>query len=366
MQLFGPRFARGTPFIDPMMAMAGDGPPMMQAPQQDAASKMSAPRRGLFGRMGSGLMDTVSGRQHAPNALDFFLMGPRGVRQMRRQDFLMSQAEQEAKLAAQGRDDMNSAIGQLPPEMQAWGRLAPEAVAQSMFRQRTPQEPHYDSSTGNFWGVGEDGRPQVLGRMPGWQRTQGGGGGDQGRPPAGYRYTQDGNLEPIPGGPADYRQSEAGRTRAAQMDASERSLDNALAALDRAGRLTSWDSTGAVGGIMRNAGGTRAYDLQQALEPVRAILSFENLAEMRRNSQTGGALGSIAVRELELLGSTVASLDTAQSTPEFQRSIQTVRAQLQRTQAAIRRAREEMNGGGQQPQQGGGQQPRVIELDPQR
>lgn len=179
---------------------------------------------------------------------------------------------------------------------------------------------------------------------------------DMPRPPAGYRPTPTGDLEAIPGGPADLRQTAEGRSRLAQMEASERSLQTALAALDQAdavlGRNNDWwnpldDSTGIQGQALRGIGGTNARDLDQALEPVRAILSFETLAEMRRNSATGGALGSIAVRELELLGNTMASLDTAQSAGQVRQAMTNVRTRLQSTVAAIQAARDEMGGGEQ-------------------
>lgn len=184
-------------------------------------------------------------------------------------------------------------------------------------------------------------------------------------PPSGYRPTADGALEAIPGGPADVRATAEGRSRMGQMESSARSLQNAISALDDAERLVNGNSTGFVGQLTRGVGGTRAYNLNQALEPVRAILSFETLAEMRRNSATGGALGSIAVRELELLGNTMRSLDTAQSEQQVRSALNTTRSQLQRTLQAIEAARAEMQGGGQQAPAGGGDGVRVIELEPE-
>lgn len=196
------------------------------------------------------------------------------------------------------------------------------------------------------------------------------------RPPSGYRPTQDGNLEAIPGGPADIRQTAEGRSRLAQMESSERSLQTALSALDQANavldRNNDWwnpldDSTGIQGQTLRGIGGTNARDLDQALEPVRAILSFETLAEMRRNSATGGALGSIAVRELELLGNTMASLDTAQSEDQVRQAMTNVRTRLQSTLAAIQAARDEMGGGQEQAPTNDGSaptQPRRLRWNP--
>lgn len=193
------------------------------------------------------------------------------------------------------------------------------------------------------------------------------------QPPAGYRGDPQNGLEAIPGGPADVRATAEGRSRMQQMDSSIRQLDNAIAVIGEALPNVDWDSTGLVGQAARGIGGTDAYNLNQQLEPVRAILSFENLAEMRRNSATGGALGSIAVRELELLGNTVRSLDTAQGTDQVRSALNATRSQFQRTLAALQAARQEMEQGpgeapiepnmaGEQNQQ----QERVLQWSPER
>lgn len=166
------------------------------------------------------------------------------------------------------------------------------------------------------------------------------------QPPSGYRFRPDGNLEAIQGGPADVRQTAEGRSRMQQMDSSARQLENAISVLDDAVGDVSGSTAGLFADTTRDWGLNQgSTDLNEALEPVRAILSFESLAEMRRNSATGGALGSIAVRELELLGNTVRSLSVRQSPQQLRRNIQATRAQLQRTLSAIQAARAEMDQG---------------------
>lgn len=78
-----------------------------------------------------------------------------------------------------------------------------------------------------------------------------------------------------------------------------------------------WFETGFSGSLLRNVKGTPAYDLAANIKTIDANLAFEALAEMRRNSPTGGALGQVTERELELLRSTVANLDPNLSQPEF-------------------------------------------------
>lgn len=67
---------------------------------------------------------------------------------------------------------------------------------------------------------------------------------------------------------------------------------------------------GFIGGVNSNIPGTDAYSLERAVDTLKANLSFDELQRMRNASKTGGALGSVSERELQLLGSTVASLDS--------------------------------------------------------
>lgn len=68
-------------------------------------------------------------------------------------------------------------------------------------------------------------------------------------------------------------------------------------------------NTGAMS-YLRGIRGTPQYQLDQSLEPLRAAVSFDGLQDMRNASKTGGALGQVAIREIELLSSLEGSLDT--------------------------------------------------------
>jgi len=57
-------------------------------------------------------------------------------------------------------------------------------------------------------------------------------------------------------------------------------------------------------------------DLKEKLKPLKANNAFDTLTKMREQSKTGGALGNVSNIELELLKSTVASLETIQD-PEL-------------------------------------------------
>lgn len=317
-------------------------------------------RRGLFGGRARGILRREDG--DPGTALNYFLFGLDGVQGMRdsrmQRDLfnnrVRSQKIEEGAAESQ-RAALETAIAQLPADQQAWARLNPEAFVESQLR--APP-----ASYGDLERI--DGRLGQRNRLTGqydWAPQVANGG--QQAPPAGYGWQQDGSLAPIPGGPADIRANEAGRAQGARLDSSARSLENAIGVLQRAEGMVSNNSAGIIADRTRQWGLNQdATNLNSTLEPVRAILSFENLAEMRRNSETGGALGSIAVRELDLLGSTIRDLNTAQSPDQLRLAIRETRDQLARTLAAVRAAQNEIRGSS--PAQGGNDV-RVIELDPQ-
>jgi hypothetical protein len=100
---------------------------------------------------------------------------------------------------------------------------------------------------------------------------------------------------------------------------SEGAIDKALKQAD------SWSATGLTGQVLRNIGGTDAFKLEQTINPIKANLGFDELAKMRAASPTGGALGQVAVKELEFLQSAVASLDTAQDAEQLKQNLQAVK-----------------------------------------
>lgn len=134
-----------------------------------------------------------------------------------------------------------------------------------------------------------------------------------------------------------------------QASSALNAISNTREAIDRARGQTGFWTTGPLAALPFN---TPSRDLNATLDTVKANLSFNELAQMRANSPTGGALGSIAVRELDLLGSTVASLDQSQSKEELERSLGIIEQSLNRWEQAVRAGQTQAP----QPQsQGGGQ-----------
>lgn len=141
-----------------------------------------------------------------------------------------------------------------------------------------------------------------------------------GKPPIGYRYTADGNLEPVPGGPKDMTAKNKAISETAEMKAKlvSQKVDEAL-------KETGFFSTGLTGEVLGMIPGTGAYDLDATLDTIKANLGFNELQAMRQASPTGGALGQVAVRELEMLQATIASLKKGQSQYKLRKGLNQVK-----------------------------------------
>jgi len=145
--------------------------------------------------------------------------------------------------------------------------------------------------------------------------------------PAGYRLTSDGNLEAIPGGPADTKIQGA-------LNQDTAALQSTTAALDRlqleANRIKGHPGLEKTTGIMSKVPlvgglltvpGTDAANFKAGLDTLKSQAGFTVLQEMRNNSKTGGALGQVSDFENRLLQANLASLDTAQSESEFKAAL---------------------------------------------
>ena len=72
------------------------------------------------------------------------------------------------------------------------------------------------------------------------------------------------------------------------------------------------------GGVAKMIPGSKAYSLQEKLQPIKSALSLDKLQQMKDNSATGASgLGPLAVKELEALEKSVASLQIGQETKDL-------------------------------------------------
>jgi hypothetical protein len=86
---------------------------------------------------------------------------------------------------------------------------------------------------------------------------------------------------------------------------------------------------------MRLLPGTDAKQAVVMIEAIKSNIGFSELQAMRNSSQTGGALGNVAVRELDALQASLGNLDPDQKPEELLKTVRKIRTQYQRLQSAL-------------------------------
>lgn len=173
------------------------------------------------------------------------------------------------------------------------------------------------------------------------------------RPPPGYRFLPDGDLEAIPGGPAAQKNEAREGIEATAQNAAIEQAQSQIVKVDQALKNVSGWSTGWGGATFGSLPGSQAKDLQGDLDTIKANLGFSTLAEMKRASPSGGALGAISESEMRLLTSARESLDREQSKEQLVRNLNAVKTHYTNWSNAVQKSREQRSG--RQPVQGGGE-----------
>jgi hypothetical protein len=95
-------------------------------------------------------------------------------------------------------------------------------------------------------------------------------------------------------------------------------------------KISGKDTAGFVGKAMSFVPGSDAYDVAKNIETIKANLGFKELSDMRQASPTGGALGQVAVQELNFLQATVANLDVGQSPAQLRANLDKIKKHYNR------------------------------------
>lgn len=264
--------------------------------------------------------------------------------------YVTSQAELDrvrAQLAAEGNDDVDGIPEVYQPGMeQQWVRRAMgvlESAKHELALRQQAETERRNQATETLTRRGQDitMRGQDISRENSLRTAQP-------KPPPGYRYTQGGDLETIPGGPAAQKEQQAAEKRQTALQAQEQKARALIADIDEAIEDVGFWTAGMGTGKISEIRGTSAYNLERKLEVIKANLGFQELAAMREASPTGGALGAVSERELTYLQATVASLDAGQSPEELRRGLEKARQHYQNWLNAVRQAR--IGEGGEVPE----------------
>lgn len=157
-------------------------------------------------------------------------------------------------------------------------------------------------------------------------------------------------MEPIPGSPAAEKQADQLRATQNKTRNTGKKVNAAFATIDEARALINdpeaW-VTGAAGRAVDVAGqltggiasaGTQRLALQETLGTLRANIGFDRLQLMRDESPTGGALGQVAIQELNDLQRTIAALNPNLDSETLLSNLDRVENQYQDTATALANA----------------------------
>ena len=120
-------------------------------------------------------------------------------------------------------------------------------------------------------------------------------------------------------------------------------IDSQNNVLDAVSRAEAGANAFTVGVLQRLkfADGSPQANLQAQITTIRANIGFDRLQQMRMDSPTGGALGQVAVQELEALQNSIASLEQSQGPTQFKENLKIVRKRYLEFQTATKRALEQ-------------------------
>lgn len=107
----------------------------------------------------------------------------------------------------------------------------------------------------------------------------------------------------------------------AALDAADAKSDVVGRTIAEAKAMVGQNTAGFGGAILKNMPGTAARDLAAKLDTLKANAGFGELQAMRDNSPTGGALGQVAVQELQMLQSTITSIEQAQTPAQLSKAL---------------------------------------------
>lgn len=166
--------------------------------------------------------------------------------------------------------------------------------------------------------------------VSGWRPVKGresvnvnvGGDGGAGKPPIGYRFTGAGNLEPIPGGPADIKAQDRALSQGRAMDTLDRSLATVDRLLKHPGRATATGLSGAID--PRNyIAGTNARDFQRELETFDAQLFLSNVSQMK-------GMGQLSDAEGKKISAAAGAIKPGMSDKAIENNLTTIQTELQK------------------------------------
>jgi len=164
-----------------------------------------------------------------------------------------------------------------------------------------------------------------------WEATHNPDGSPKSKPqdaPAGYRFGPDGNLQFIPGGPADPALKGDAKTPKSEEDKAAvraEAIDKIKLARNLISRSENgWFTTGFGSDAAGYFKGTPAYDLAQDTETLKNAGALTRIMEMAVQNGGKNPLSPLSNSDFQALASSLSNLDTGQSDKQYQANVQRV------------------------------------------
>ena len=101
-------------------------------------------------------------------------------------------------------------------------------------------------------------------------------------------------------------------------------------------KISGINTAGLAGKALSFVPGSDAFDVAKNIETIKANIGFKELSDMRQASPTGGALGQVAVQELNFLQAAISNLDVGQSPQQLRDNLGKVKKHYTRWLATTR------------------------------
>lgn len=143
-----------------------------------------------------------------------------------------------------------------------------------------------------------------------------------GKPPSGYRYTDNGDLEPIPGGPADQKVTQAAKSQEGAVQAIDTAIDSVKELLSHPGRKSATGFTSITNRVAIPGGAASSF--------LSKLDTFKSQMFVPMVQQLKG-MGQLSDAEGKKLTAAVGALEPSMNEKEFASSLSKILTELQNT-----------------------------------
>jgi hypothetical protein len=132
-------------------------------------------------------------------------------------------------------------------------------------------------------------------------------------------------IRPMTGSAEDIKRKEKELALQRRIKGQLTRTNDVMNSIDTSIDLVDTLTAGFPGTVLSKIPGTQATDLRNSIATIIANIGFDRLSQMRQESPTGGALGQVAIQELEALQKSIVSLGQDQSPERLKKNLEFIK-----------------------------------------